>query len=88
MDYLLFTYPNCAKCASLKDLFAERGLAKQEYDVALKEGRMRIREFLPHVVRDESGAIVLPTLLCLEGGKVEAVFNGREDFEAWLRSRA
>jgi len=88
MEYLLFTYPNCQKCSALKDYFAERGLAKQEYDVTLKEGRMKLREFLPSVVRDEKGSIILPTLMCVENGKVEAVLNGREDFEAWLRSRA
>lgn len=88
MEYLLFTYPNCHKCEALKAFFVERGLAKQEYDVTLKEGRMKIREYLPSVVRDEKGSIILPTLMCLEGGKVEAVLNGREDFEAWLSSKA
>jgi glutaredoxin len=88
MDYLLFTYPNCHKCDALKAFFAERGLAKQEYDVTLKEGRMKIRDFLRSVVRDDKGSIILPTLMCVEGGRVEAVLNTREDFEAWLRSRA
>ncbi len=88
MEYLLFTYPNCHKCDALKGFFAERGLAKQEYDVTLKEGRLKIREYLSSVVRDDKGSIILPTLMCVEGGRVEAVHNGREDFEAWLRSRA
>jgi glutaredoxin len=88
MDYLLFTYPNCHKCDALKAFFAERGLAKQEYDVTAKEGRLKIREYLSSVVRDDKGSIILPTLMCVEGGQVEAVHNGREDFEAWLRSRA
>jgi hypothetical protein len=88
MEYLLFTYPNCHKCESLKAFFAERGLTKQEYDLTLKEGRLKIREFLPSVVRDDKGSIILPTLMCVEGGRVESVLNSREDFEAWLRSRA
>ena len=88
MEYLLFTYPNCHKCEALKAFFAERGLAKQEYDVTLKEGRLKIREYLPSVVRDDKGSIILPTLMCVEGDRVEAVLNGREDFESWLRSRA
>ncbi|MDD8026916.1 MAG: hypothetical protein PHI34_10395 [Acidobacteriota bacterium] len=88
MEYLLFTYPNCHKCADLKEFFAERALPKQEYDVTQKEGRTKIREFIGSVVRDEKGSIILPTLMCVENGRVEAVLNGREDFEAWLRSRA
>lgn len=88
MEYLLFTYPNCHKCDALKAFFAERGLARKEYDVTLKEGRLKIREYLGSVVRDDKGSIILPTLMCVEGGRVEAVLNGREDFESWLRSRA
>lgn len=87
MEYVLFTYPNCHKCDTLKAFFVERGLAKQEYDVTLKEGRLKIRDFLPSVKRDEKGSIILPTLMCVETGRVEAVINTREDFETWLRSR-
>ena len=87
MDYRLFTYPNCQKCSDLKSFFSERGLARQEFDVTGKEGRQKIREHIHAVKRDDQGAIILPTLLCLEGDRVEAVLNSREEFEAWLRSR-
>jgi hypothetical protein len=87
MDYLLFTFPNCSKCDEMKAFFAARGLAKQEYDVTGKEGRLKIRDFIHDVKRDENGSIILPTLLCLDGGRPEAVLNTRAEFEAWLQSR-
>ena len=41
-----------------------------------KEGRLKIREFLHVVKRDDKGAIILPTLdRAVEGGRVEAVLN-------------
>ncbi len=87
MDYFLFTWPNCPKCDALKAFFSEKGLPKQEYDVGQKEGRLKIREFIRDLKRDESGAVILPTLVCADGGRSEAVLNSREEFETWLRSR-
>jgi hypothetical protein len=87
MEYLLFTYPNCHKCDDMKVFFRERGLPKQEYDVTGKDGRLKIREFIHSVKRDEKGSIILPTLLCLDGNGVAAVLNTRAEFEAWLQSR-
>jgi hypothetical protein len=48
---------------------------------------MRIREFLPHVKRDDKGSIILPTLVLQDNGAVAAVVNNRQELEAWLRSR-
>jgi glutaredoxin len=87
MEYLLFTYPNCHKCEEMKSFFTERRLAKQEYDVTGKDGRLKIRDFIHDVKRDDKGSIILPTLLCLEGGRPAAVLNTRAEFEAWLQSR-
>ncbi|MBM3293735.1 MAG: glutaredoxin [Candidatus Aminicenantes bacterium] len=87
MDYLLFTYPNCRKCEDLKAYLRDQGVPAEVFDVVEKDGRTRIRAFLPHVRRDEKGSIILPTLLCREDGRVAAVHNDREEFAAWLRSR-
>ena len=87
MDYLLFTFPNCHKCDEMKSFFLDRGLAKEEYDVTGKNGRLKIRDYIHNVKRDEKGSIILPTLLCLEGGQVAAVLNTRAEFEAWLQLR-
>jgi glutaredoxin len=88
MDYLLFTFPNCHKCDEMKTFFRERGLAKQEYDVTGKDGRLKIRDYIHDVKRDEKGSVILPTLLCLEAGRVAAVHNTPAEFEAWLQSKA
>jgi glutaredoxin len=87
MDYILFTYPNCAKCEDLKRFLAAEKLSAQVYKVEEKEGRLKIREFLASVKRDDKGAIILPTLILREDGAVSAVLNSRQEFEEWLRSR-
>jgi len=87
MDFLLFTYPNCQKCEDLKAYLRGGTVAVEILDVAEREGRTRIRAFLPHVRRDEKGSIILPTLICHEDGRVAAVHNNREEFAEWLRSR-
>jgi glutaredoxin len=87
MDLLLFTYPNCHKCEDLKAYLREAGLAAETYKVEEKEGRLKIREFLPQVKRDETGAIILPTLVVREAGAIAAVVNNRQELEAWLHSR-
>jgi glutaredoxin len=89
MDYLLFTYPNCGKCADLKAYMAEAELPAEVYKVEEKAGRLKIREFLDRVKRDDKGAIILPTLILREeGGTVAAVLNSRQELDEWLRSRA
>jgi hypothetical protein len=87
MDYLLFTYPHCQKCDDLKAYLGQAAVPVEVLDVADKAGRTRIRAFLPHVRRDEKGAIILPTLICAEDGRVAAVHNNRQEFAAWWRSR-
>jgi glutaredoxin len=87
MDYLLFTYPNCQKCTDLKAYMIEAALPAREYKVEEKEGRLKIREFLAHIKRDEKGAIILPTLVLQESGAVAAVVNTRQELEDWLRSK-
>ncbi len=87
MNYVLFTYPNCHKCEDMKAALKEAAISMEVQDVAEKEGRIRIRTFLPQVKRDTQGAIILPTLVCQDGDRVDAVINTREELTAWLRSR-
>jgi glutaredoxin len=87
MDYLLFTYPHCQKCEDLKKYLKDTSLPAREYKVEEKEGRMKIREFLSHVRRDEKGSIILPTLILQKNGRVSSVMNTCQELEAWLKSR-
>ena len=87
MDYMLFTYPNCQKCAELKRYLAEIELEGQEYNLTFKESKLKIREFLDVIKRDDKGAIPMPTLLLREKEGIVAVLNNREELEKWLRSR-
>jgi glutaredoxin len=87
IDYLLFTYPNCRKCEDLKAYLKETAIAAREYKVEEKAGRLKIREFLGQIKRDDKGSIILPTLVLQEEGAVAAVVNTRQELETWLRSR-
>ena len=87
IDYLLFTYPNCRKCEDLKTYLKETAIAAREFKVEEKDGRLKIREFLGQIKRDDKGSIILPTLVLQEGGAVAAVVNTRQELETWLRSR-
>jgi glutaredoxin len=87
VKYLLFTYPNCQKCEELKKYLAESELEGQEYNLILKESKLKIREYLASIKRDDKGAIIIPTLLLQDEGGVAAVVNKREELEEWLRSR-
>ena len=88
MDYLLFTYPNCKDCADLKKYLAENGLEAQEYSLVQKESKLKIRDFLGSIKRDDKGAIIIPTLVIQDDTGVAAVLNNRKELEEWLRSRA
>jgi len=88
MEYLLFTYPNCEKCGALKKVLAETALEGSEYNLSQKESKLKIREFLPILKRDEKGGIVLPTLIIREAGEVVALLNAQEELGNWLKSRA
>lgn len=87
MDYLLFTYPNCAKCDAMKKKLAETGTPYQEYGLTSPPGKAKIREFINVIKRDGTGAIILPTLVAHTQGIVRAVLNTAEEFDEWSRSR-
>lgn len=88
MESLLFTFPNCTKCEELKKYLNEANLEVQENNLVLKESKMRIREFLNYLKRDDKGAILLPSLVLKENGEDPVVLNNRKELEEWLRSRA
>ena len=88
MDHLLFTYPNCQKCEAMKAFLKAASIAVREYKVEQKEGRLKIREFLGHIKRDEKGSIILPTLLLKDDERVAAVMNTPREVQEWLRSKA
>ena len=87
MDYILFTYPNCAKCESLKNYLRTTDLQGKEYNLVQKESKMKIREFLGVLKRDDKGAIIIPTLILKNEGEVAAVLNNEQELLEWLRSR-
>jgi len=87
MEYLLFTYPNCQKCEALKKALSENNLQGAEYNLIQKESKMKIRDFLNVIKRDEKGGIIIPTLVLQESGEVLAVLNNREELGDWLRSK-
>ncbi len=88
MEYLLFTYPNCPRCDELKEYLAGTDLIGEECSLTIKESKLKIREFLKDIKRDEKGGIIIPVLIFQEEGEVAAVLNNREELEAWLRSKA
>lgn len=87
MEYLLFTYPNCEKCEAIKKVLAETALEGSEYNLSHKESKLKIREFLPILKRDEKGGIMLPTLIVRDAGEVIALLNTQEELGNWLKSR-
>jgi len=93
MDYLLFTYPNCDKCDAfksyLKGTFPEgTPFQGEELSLVEKAGKMRVREFLGQIRRDEKGAIILPIFVLREEGQVRGIFTDHGELDRWLRSRA
>lgn len=87
MRYMLFSYPNCPQCETLKSYLGETSLEGKEYDLTRKESKMKIREFLNQLKRDEKGAIVIPTLILEDQGEVLAVVNNKEELDQWLKSK-
>ena len=79
MEYLLFTYPNCTNCEKLKNYLTDTPLDWQEYNLVQKESKMKIR--------DESGGIIIPTLIIQDDGALAAVLNSHEELDDWLKSR-
>ena len=88
MEYSLFTYPNCEKCEAIKKVLAETDLEGDEYNLSQKESKLKIREFLTILKRDETGGIMLPTLVLQENGEVIAILNTQEELKDWLKSKA
>ena len=88
MEYYLFTYPNCEKCEAVKRILAETDLKGDEYNLSRKESKMKIREFLSILKRDDKGGIILPTLVLREAGEVIATLNTQEELRNWLKSKA
>ena len=87
MQYILFTYPNCSQCDALKTHLNDNGYKSQEYNLIQKDSKMKIREFLDVLKRDDKGGILIPTMIVLNDGDVVKVLNTREEFEAWSRSK-
>ena len=88
MPYQLFTYPNCPKCEALKSLLGSSGLPGSEYNLIRKEGKLKIRDYLDVINRDEKGGIILPTLIIEdEGEEARTVINRQEELADWLKSR-
>lgn len=87
MEYFLFTYPNCQKCEALKKMLSMTNLHGREYNLSQKESKLKIRNFLNILNRDDKGGIVLPTLVLQEAGEVVAVMNSQEELGDWLKSR-
>jgi len=88
MEYLLFSYPNCSRCEALKEHLKKTPLEGHEYNLILKESKIKIREFLSDIKRDDKGGIIIPTLVVQDGEEVLAVLNNQQELEEWLRSRA
>jgi glutaredoxin len=88
MEYFLFTYPNCEKCEAIKKILVETDLEGDEYNLSQKESKLKIREFLTILKRDEKGGIILPTLVLQEAGEVSAILNTQEELRDWLKSKA
>jgi glutaredoxin len=90
MDYLLFTYPNCDKCDAFKAYLrqAPAELQGEELSLVEKAGKLRVREYLGQIKRDEKGAIILPVFVLREEGRVKEIFTDHAEFDRWLRSKA
>jgi len=88
MEYLLFSFPNCKDCDALKTYVEEKSLEVQEFSLIQKDSKMKIRDYLKVLNRDDKGAIIIPTMIIRDSGDVVSVLNSREELDSWLRSRA
>lgn len=88
MEYFLFTYPNCQKCEALKKMLSGTNLEGRELNLTQKESKLKIRNFLNILKRDEKGGIILPALVLQEAEDVVAVLNTQEELGNWLKSKA
>lgn len=88
MDYLIFTYPNCDKCEGFKAYLKRTALSGVEYNLTQRESKLKVREYLDRIRRDERGAMVLPIFVLREKESVLGVFSSPPELESWLKSRA
>lgn len=72
----------------MKKYLKETDFEGQECSLVLKESKIKIREFLKFIKRDDKGAVIIPTLILQEDGQAVAVLNNREELKDWLKSRA
>ncbi len=87
MEYLLFSYPNCPQCGAVKSLLNQKGIAVNEFTLANRESKIKIREFLKVLKRDDKGGIIIPTLILQQEGELIAVLNNQEELGDWLKSK-
>jgi hypothetical protein len=87
LTYELFTYPACGKCEDLKAFLKTTGLEGAEFSLARREGKLKIREHLSLVRRDDQGGMILPILVLRDASGARTVLQSREEAEAWLKSR-
>jgi glutaredoxin len=87
MDYLLFSYPNCMRCDVLKETLASNDLNAKEFNLVQKESKLKIREYLKILKRDEKGGIIIPTLIIRSDMDIAAVINEPKELEDWLTSK-
>ena len=88
MEYLLFTFPNCKDCDDLKTYVGGKSFEVQEFSLTQKDSKMKIRDYLNVLKRDDKGAIIIPTMIIRDSGEVVSVLNSREEMDSWLRSKA
>jgi len=87
LEYLLFSYPNCAKCDALKEGLNNSDIEGTEYNLIKKESKLKLREYLKVIKRDDKGGIIIPTLIFRDGDGIEPVLNSKEELQDWLRSK-
>jgi len=87
MEYLFFTYPNCQKCDALKESLQHTELQGKEFNLTSKDSKLKIRDYLKVLKRDDKGGIIIPTLILEEEGSVVSVVNDHEELSHWLRSK-
>ena len=65
MENKLYTFPNCTKCAEVKEILENKGIPYQEINAGIGSGRKDFQEFYNEnkdSIERESGQIVLPIL--------------------------
>lgn len=67
MKYTLYSYPNCPKCAEVKNYLKEKGIKYEEINAGLGEGKVKFRDFYSKnkdkIQRENDGSIFLPIFL-------------------------